>query len=343
MSVQSGKRNMAMDAARGIAIFLVIMGHIIENRYSGFQGSVFFNIIWTLQMPIFFVISGFFCKGNLPDATSLFKKIGDRFLRLMVPYLAYFYLVELIIFGQHNRNIIEATKALVFNIQYSLWFLFVNFILSVMFLLIRYIQQKWHHGLWMFLLLYGAFCIPLALVAFLISPNLFGVKFVLYYSFYFVLGMLVSDYKEQFVKIKPAVSNAVSLCAFVFFFYAMNHFEMINITDTVMGIALRVSTAIMGIHLLFTTLNHCLSCKAVSVLAYLGSRSLELYIASCVIMKYFASSQRLYSASEIPRILLFGTLITLLSYVLIVIIKSNVATNTIFFGYLKKKTEKEVV
>lgn len=48
------KRNQIVDSLRGIAILLVILGHTMTSLTSGSQKSIVFNIIWTLQMPLFF-------------------------------------------------------------------------------------------------------------------------------------------------------------------------------------------------------------------------------------------------------------------------------------------------
>jgi fucose 4-O-acetylase-like acetyltransferase len=79
-----------MDIARGIGIFLVVLGHSFPD--SQFNGSVFYayiyKLIYSFHMPFFFVISGFFAYkiysiNTLRDYGSF---VYGKFKRLMVPY-----------------------------------------------------------------------------------------------------------------------------------------------------------------------------------------------------------------------------------------------------------------
>lgn len=335
MSDAIEKRNITMDAAKGFAIFLVIIGHIIENRYSNYQSSALFNVIWTLQMPIFFFISGYFNKGYFGSKKDLLINIKNRFFRILVPYLTYFYIIEILILGEYGRDMIHATKTLAFNIQYSLWFLFVNFVLSIMCSLVRYISSVRKNKLIWFFILYAAACIPWTVLAFFVSPDFLGTKFVIYYSIYFVLGILFSEYRSLILKVRPVIMNIIYLICMVLFLYVINNYETMNLPDSMFGIVIRVTAALTGMYILLITLKSNVSSRIVSFLSYFGKKSLELYITSCIITRYFTSYLRDYSTSEIPVILLYTVIITAISFVLIMIIKSNNITNTLFLGNYK--------
>jgi len=53
------ERNITIDAARGIAILMVILGHIITINTINYENTILFKIIWTIQMPLFMIISGY--------------------------------------------------------------------------------------------------------------------------------------------------------------------------------------------------------------------------------------------------------------------------------------------
>lgn len=72
--INSKKRNMAFDMAKGIAILLMIYDHIVG------QGK----IITSFHMPIFFIIAGYFLKEE-----SIKITIVKKTKRLLVPYLEY--------------------------------------------------------------------------------------------------------------------------------------------------------------------------------------------------------------------------------------------------------------
>jgi len=56
------KRLEYIDALKGFAIFLVILGHTI---ILGHNGNFIYSIIYSFHMPLFFIISGFFFKSSL--------------------------------------------------------------------------------------------------------------------------------------------------------------------------------------------------------------------------------------------------------------------------------------
>ena len=48
------------DVLKGIAIFMVVMGHVITYGVCQIDGSLVFRIIGSVHMPLFFFISGYF-------------------------------------------------------------------------------------------------------------------------------------------------------------------------------------------------------------------------------------------------------------------------------------------
>lgn len=57
------ERESWLDACKGIAIILVVMGHIIDGNMakgalSGYAWEIIYNIIYLFHMPLFFVLSG---------------------------------------------------------------------------------------------------------------------------------------------------------------------------------------------------------------------------------------------------------------------------------------------
>lgn len=76
MSNPSKERNVAFDAAKALAILLVLWGHTIQ--YCGHptmtKGTVY-TLIYTFHMPLFMMVAGFFSKSSLTlKFASFFKK-----------------------------------------------------------------------------------------------------------------------------------------------------------------------------------------------------------------------------------------------------------------------------
>lgn len=58
------ERDGRLDCIKGIAISLVIIGHILQICYEDYSSTFLYNIIWTLQIPLFVIVSGYFAGGG---------------------------------------------------------------------------------------------------------------------------------------------------------------------------------------------------------------------------------------------------------------------------------------
>ena len=78
--VASKERDMSVDIAKGAAILCVVAGH------ASFPLTLWVNV-YSFHMAFFFIIAGFFISLN----NGYFKFILSKFLRLTVPFYAYFF------------------------------------------------------------------------------------------------------------------------------------------------------------------------------------------------------------------------------------------------------------
>lgn len=85
----TGKRLLWLDAARGIGMVLVVLGHAIsDTAMDSPLLSRLFYFIYSFHMPLFFFISGY-CGSKAIKCDTIsdkYKYIQSRFSRLMVPY-----------------------------------------------------------------------------------------------------------------------------------------------------------------------------------------------------------------------------------------------------------------
>jgi len=92
---QVRERAADIDALRGLAILLVVLGHCVQYNVADFDASPVFRVIYAFHMPLFMFISGFFAwspAGARPGA------LRAKAATLVVPFLfwlpiAYAYLV----------------------------------------------------------------------------------------------------------------------------------------------------------------------------------------------------------------------------------------------------------
>ena len=80
------KRNYAIDVARGISIFFVVLGHLVVG------GTKTFNWIFSFHMPIFFLLSGM-CF-NFEKYNSFIDFLKEKFKKRIIPYFAFIIIVK---------------------------------------------------------------------------------------------------------------------------------------------------------------------------------------------------------------------------------------------------------
>lgn len=82
------KRLYSFDVLKGMAIFMVVLGHVVEYGMTGGSDSVLFRFVGRMHMPLFFFISGWFSARVGSDGNLMFPSLGKRFRQLVVPMAA---------------------------------------------------------------------------------------------------------------------------------------------------------------------------------------------------------------------------------------------------------------
>ncbi len=127
-------RNQLFDAVKGIAIYLVVMGHLIVSDESLFQ-----SFIEVCHMPVFFFVSGwFFIKSyEQYDVRTFLKK---KILTLWIPYICWSF-VSLVTNGitmlmKRDAAGLQTEMIDIFLHARSVWFLIVLFITNMVCLVV---------------------------------------------------------------------------------------------------------------------------------------------------------------------------------------------------------------
>lgn len=76
------------DVVKGIAIFMVVMGHVLTMCVRQIDSAAAFKLLGEVHMPLFFFVSGFF-TGRRDDHGNLrLPPYGRRALQLLIPMVA---------------------------------------------------------------------------------------------------------------------------------------------------------------------------------------------------------------------------------------------------------------
>lgn len=178
-------RNRIIDIAKGIAIFLVIFGHIThvpEIR----------QYIWSFHIPLFFFISGVLIKTN--KCQNFTRYLGKKSIQLLIPYLI-FYIVTFLYWLILEKNTRGAELAWwsqiiglfygTYNLQYmyfngALWFIPCLFSMEILYWFIAKITRwRIRIALLIILCLTGIYASPyLSWLPFGINAAMIGLVFL---------------------------------------------------------------------------------------------------------------------------------------------------------------------
>lgn len=88
--MQASNRIEYIDTAKGLAIILVVMGHILQFDLLGESRNTVFNFIYGFHMPVFMALSGFVVgiSPNIPKR-GLKKTLLRRIQQLAIPFFVW--------------------------------------------------------------------------------------------------------------------------------------------------------------------------------------------------------------------------------------------------------------
>lgn len=190
------QRNSSIDAVKGLAIVLVMIGHVFVHNHM--EDPYVYDFIKAVQMPLFMMISGFLCGHGrkISDLKGYERAIGKRALVYLVPFFAWLSVM-------HLGDLKEAYGKIFFELDFGLWFLGVLFILTFMVYTAQLASGRLEkkHALLSevcFWTVYGVFC--LILVVQILTGNTFLSPYltIIYVPFY-MLGYITGNYGQKFL------------------------------------------------------------------------------------------------------------------------------------------------
>lgn len=135
------RRNMRktyIDIAKGIAILLVILGHM--NRFFEYNGRLN-QIVYSIQLPVFLLIGGYWLR--LKENESPMEFLAGKFYRLIQPYFLFAFFSIIYIwpkdageFGYYAAGMLWGIGIRNYLPNLPIWFLTMFFVANIWFYLI---------------------------------------------------------------------------------------------------------------------------------------------------------------------------------------------------------------
>lgn len=204
----SKQRLVDIDKAKGFAIFLVVLGHIVSGKGSPPAGNAWYDIlqvgIYTFHMPFFMYLSGLVFAYTYPDIDKIadyFTYILKKIKRLSIGYILFGILIYLgkisLSKAMHVDHIPNDYYSEIYNLLVipeqsaggSLWFVYVLMEMYIVFPLLMMLRVR------AFILLIIGVCFY-----FLAMPHIFLLDRFVQYFLFFAIGVFVIRHYDSYLK-----------------------------------------------------------------------------------------------------------------------------------------------
>lgn len=324
-------RNEYIDFIKGIAILMVILGHTISGTTKNYSNSLIFQIIWTVQMPLFFVISGFVTKYS--SEISTFKKLKNycfkRTISYLLPWIVWTFFIRNILFP--IRKIPDFYQIL-WNMDYGYWFLISLWMISLIFGISEYVSYKLFKTSKYLIIncIFGIFF--LSIIGVIYGFNFLSIKLTVYYMLFYLLGYLyskISFFLKKILYLEEIVVTS-SFFIWVILIFRYNFFE---IEVSILGIFLRIIASISGVISIFGLFKNLENKFKFSLIKWSGKHSLELYLFHNIFLNYLKLENISNFDSVEGKILIALNMgiVLLCSMIMIFLIQNNRILKFIFF------------
>jgi fucose 4-O-acetylase-like acetyltransferase len=264
-----------IDYAKGIGIFLVVLGHVLR----GLTGTVLRENaltqaldqwIYAFHMPLFFFLSGYLAERSV--SKSLGTAVSSKLRAIAYPYFLWSVIQETL---RHLAGISDQPLSSLWRITYlpilQFWFLYVLFVVSLVYLLLRKLKVPVAVCFVGFALLFASEFIDLSLGPW---PVLYMIRLN---AVYFGLGAIAS--RVDWVGQIQRVQQSILLPSAFFGFSLIALAAIVNLTHLELWL---FPLAVLGIFASLSLAAYLATVQRFSVLQTWGLRSLEIFVAHTI-------------------------------------------------------------
>lgn len=266
------ERNQSLDAGKGFAMILVMLGHCIV--LNGLQDGYLYDAIKAIQMPFFMIISGYIAafSGKIENGTELRVLIQKRAVAYLLPFFMWIIVL-------HPMSIVTSTIEILFQLDKGLWFLITLFLLTAVMYLAVFAGNRTKWPLLGFAVVWLLFCVLLLFQT--ITGNQFLSPHLTIYHLPFYLGGFLLNKGKKYFELSFFQSKAVRFILTAFaafaFVYIIAGFDMIAAHNKI-ELLVQLLAGFLGCFLCFRFVSTMHSGKIKNALSYIGKYTLEIYV-----------------------------------------------------------------
>ncbi len=283
LMAEDGKgRDRAMDGIRGVAILLVMLGHCIVLNGLEEKDPFLYDIIKSVQMPLFMLVSGFVSAGARGGFSRLVRRAESYLLPFFSWFVVSYFLARIkgLIQGQtitvSLADFAGELKALLFQTDRGLWFFMTLFVITVFMTVSEELSRRFFGGHM------AATLVPVGVLYVLtylqtrtgntfLSPSL-----TLQYMPFYVLGYLRSGSRAR--NASPKVEKIFAALCLALFLVMVILYPLGRPAASGREVLIQMLASFLGSVGMFCLLKVALSGDRVSVLSFLGLYTSEIYV-----------------------------------------------------------------
>ena len=344
-------RDTSLDAVKGFAIVLVMLGHCIvkNNMVDPVKDPYVYDVIKAIEMPLFIMISGYLagCSNKKASFREAACTIRKRAVSYLVPFFVWVFISDLI---SGSFAPLSVLKDVLFHLDWGLWFLMTLFLLTVLVLFAECFPKFWQSGLFL-MIAYLLFFLQGRTGNTFLSPHL-----TVRYMPYYLIGFLVSRYllpmKNTGNKWAVLLTGkkvlwtlwAVSLLGFV---WLIVRYDMVTV-HSALELLCQMVASLLGSYVCFFGIYQFYESRKVPenyagnvqlakppFLAQIGLYTLEIYVLHfrfVTMLGFYKKGYCLYSLKGIGVVLASFLVMSVLTWLIIVLVKKVPLLNFLLFG-----------
>lgn len=267
-------RDQYIDALKGAAILLVVIGHSIQENIPNFDNNVVFRVIYSFHMPLFMFLSGYILFGHIKNPLHIW--IFDKFKRLVLPFLGWAFIYKILrhnseSFTQYFINLFE-------HPDLGLWFLWILF-LNCCILSIILLSDKAFKGAKLILII----------ILYSIPIDVFGLFWLKWLFPFFAIGYTINEYKTEISGLikNSSIFLAMSFPILVYFWHRTEEpgfnsiiyeFSYMVPYIRLIDVGYKYLVAFAGISFVALIIKK-LERYNISLLSWLGTCTLDIYVS----------------------------------------------------------------
>lgn len=321
----SRERIIYIDKLRGLAIFFVVLGHIMESMR--LSSNIILDFIYSFHMPLFFFISGFLVNNNINDKKTLFSFMLKKTQTLMIPFFIWIGLFSLYVANSYYDSLFHHSKMGYWFLQTLFELFLLNSCLQYLFSKIKI--DKYKNDLFIIILIVmQLFLLMLDNYSNKNINNLLCIHHVNSFWLFFNLGIILNNYKYIHVNILKERNIAIYGIMFIMMMYIQNIHE---------SFILKILIKFVAVLFFYTTFRIYVSSSKYTILSYIGKRSMEIYVLHYFLLRGIDQIWKIIGLNDkypIVIILLLGLTVSIFIIYINIIVTNFISQNKYYSLFL---------